>query len=259
MQVSTPNWPGSGTKNIKRRSGNTLGCLTHNNLTANQHFFALKLNKDDLVAVLKAMKLAHVVTDPDNRQIVFNGGPPDIRKLVDDLRGKPAKPPEPEDILRATLSATTPDEHVVLVAKPSYLFVPPWQMLSAVLSSASERAATWRNNKDFKSTKGSTKIRCWSPQVKGKPGQVTIALTGDWNGKPIRLTQPLNHAKIGTATAGNDNYVVFGDLNQQGSVGPPSPCDSAQNGRGGMFFVLKNKDLFDSLAKLIHGDTAPFQ
>ena len=179
MQVSTPSWPGSGSSLIKRRSGNTLGCVkSNNNLIASQHFFALRLNKPDLLKVLKAMKLAHVVTDPDNRQIVFNGGPPDVRKLVDDLRGKPAKPPEPEDILRATLSATTPNEHVVLVAKPSYLFVPPWQMLSAVLSSASERAATWRNNKDFKSTKGSTQIRCWSPQVKGKPGQVAIALTG---------------------------------------------------------------------------------
>jgi hypothetical protein len=257
MQVSTPNWPGSGTSHIKRRSGNTLGCLTHNNLTANQHFFALKLNKSDLVNVLKALKLAHVVTDPDNRQIVFNGGPPDIRKMVDALREKPAKPPVPEDVLRATLSTSTPNDHVVLVAKPSYLFVPPWQMLSAVLSGASERAATWRNSKDIPSTKRSTKIRCWSPQITGKPGPVAIALTGEWNGKPIRLTQPLSHAKVGTASSGDEHYVVFGDLNQQGSIGPPTPCDSAQNGRGGLFFVLKNKELYDSLANLIDGNTAP--
>jgi hypothetical protein len=259
MQVSTPSWPGSGSKLKKRPSGNTLGCLTHNNLTANQHFFALKLNKSDLITVLKALKLAHVATNPLDRQVSFPGGPKEIRDLVMALKDKPTKPAQPEDILHQQLSTSTPDDPVTLVAKPSYLFVPPWQMLSAVLSGASERAATWRNSTDFPSTRASTKIKCWSPQIEGKPGLVAIALTGEWNGKPIRLTQPLNHAKIGTATSGGKNYVVFSDLNQQGSIGPPKECDSAQNGRGGLFFVLKNKDLYDGLAKLIDGDTAKFK
>ena len=46
MQVSTPSWPGSGTSRIKRKAGNTLGCVSsNNNLLASQHFFALKLDR----------------------------------------------------------------------------------------------------------------------------------------------------------------------------------------------------------------------
>lgn len=93
-------------------------------------------------------------------------------------------------------------------------------------------------------------------KIKNKPGPVAIALSGDWNGEPIKLYAPSNHAKIGVATMGNDHYEIFGDLNQQGSLSPPPPCDSSQNGRGGMFFVLQNDALYDSLHDLIQGDTA---
>jgi hypothetical protein len=76
MQVSTPSWPGSGTSRIKRKVGNTLGCISsNNNLLASQHFFALKLNKSDLIKVLNGLKHASVVTDPTKLQIVRNGGP----------------------------------------------------------------------------------------------------------------------------------------------------------------------------------------
>jgi hypothetical protein len=34
-------------------------------------------------------------------------------------------------------------------------------------------------------------------------------------------------------------------------------CGKSQNGRGGLFFVLDNKALADSVSDLIDGDTAP--
>src|SRR6266850_4425119 len=147
MQVSTPAWPGSGTSRIKRKAGNTLGCVSsNNNLLASQHFFALKLDKSDLIKVLTALKRAGVVTDPTKLQIVRNGGPSDVQALVNELGKRPAKlkikPGEslnPDDFF-------TKDElssHVVLIAKTSNLTAPPWQMVSAILDGPAERAATW--------------------------------------------------------------------------------------------------------------------
>ena len=84
MQVSTPAWPRSGSSQFDTRKvnkGNTLGCnSSNNNLRASQHFFALKLDKDGLVKVLDALRNASVVTDPDQPQIVRNGGPADIAR-----------------------------------------------------------------------------------------------------------------------------------------------------------------------------------
>jgi hypothetical protein len=34
-------------------------------------------------------------------------------------------------------------------------------------------------------------------------------------------------------------------------------CGSSQNGRGGLFFVVENPKLADSIGQLIKGDTAP--
>jgi len=34
-------------------------------------------------------------------------------------------------------------------------------------------------------------------------------------------------------------YVIFGDMNQQARLSGPH-CDSSQNGRGGLFFVVQN-------------------
>ena len=62
MQVSTPNWPGSGSASFPRNNGNTLGCLTdntgrpQNNVWVSQHFFALRLNKSDVITVLLALR-----------------------------------------------------------------------------------------------------------------------------------------------------------------------------------------------------------
>jgi hypothetical protein len=49
--------------------------------------------------------------------------------------------------------------------------------------------------------------------------------------------------------------VIFGDENQQGSLS--GKCSSSQNGRGGLFFVLRNSGLANSVRSLLAGDTAP--
>lgn len=83
LQVTTPSWPAAGSKRFPRQTdGNTLGCVKDDDVKVSQHFFALRLAKNDLVKVLKALKNASVVTDPTNRQIVNNGGPADVQDLV---------------------------------------------------------------------------------------------------------------------------------------------------------------------------------
>jgi hypothetical protein len=249
IQLSTPAWPGSGTNRRPRNSGNTLGCIkTNNNLIASQHFFALKLTKDDLLKVLRALANASVVTDPTNLQIVKNGGPPDVRAQVDALGIKSKS----TQLIREDLSSG-----VILISKPSLLEVPPWQLVSAALNGLAERVATWWNKPWIYTTTKSRGPKCWNNQLQ-KPGPVAIALTGIWDEKEIALKAPLNHAKIGVSTDGNSPYAIFGDLNQQGTLAPPD-CERSQNGRGGLFYVIKNKLLSDSLMDLLDGDTASTQ
>jgi hypothetical protein len=255
MQVSTPAWPRAGSRKFEKRrgdKGNTLGCnSSNNNLRASQHFFALKLTKADLVEVLKALKNASVVTDPAKLQIVHNGGPADIRELVDGLGERPKK--DEEEIIRKELSSG-----VTLISKPSGLAVPPWQMVSALMSNAEERTATWWTKPWIPTTTSATSIRCWDEdQLKTKkPGPVAIAKTGSWDEQEINLTAPSNHAKIGTAISGGKHYAIFGDMNQQGALSPPG-CNKSQNGRGGLFFAVQNDELFASIKDLIAGETAP--
>jgi hypothetical protein len=45
-------------------------------------------------------------------------------------------------------------------------------------------------------------------------------------------------------------------MNQQGSLSGPN-CKSSQNGRGGLFYVVDNAQLFASLRDLLKGDSAP--
>jgi hypothetical protein len=63
-----------------------------------------------------------------------------------------------------------------------------------------------------------------------------------------------NHAKFGVST-GTNPYVIFGDMNQQGSLSGPN-CSSSQNGRGGLFYVLTDAQLSTSVRRLITGDSA---
>jgi hypothetical protein len=260
MQVSTPSWPGSGTSSIKRKAGNTLGCISsNNNLLASQHFFALKLNKSDLVKVLTALKSAGVVTDPTKLQIVRNGGPADVQALVRQLGRRPTKltvAPGEQAPKEAYFTKEELSSHVMLIAKISNLTAPPWQMVSAILDGTAERAATWWTTPRIYTTTKASKVDCLGPLLKTKQGPVAIALTGTWDNKEIKLAAPSNHAKIGVSTSGSHHYVIFGDLNQQGGLSPPD-CGKSQNGRGGLFFVLDNKALADSVTDLIDGDIAP--
>lgn len=248
MQVSTPSWPAAGSVSHPRKTdGNTLGCMKDDDVLVSQHFFALRLIHSDVVDVLKALANASVVTDPSKPQLVSNGGPADIQALVTVLGGLSKS----SVVFRSALSS-----HVLLISKPSALHVPPWQMVSAVLGQ-SLRVASWWANPKMPSTKISTPVKCWDPAL-GSPSGVDIATSGTWNGSSIGLEGTAsaggNHAKIGVSTS-TEPYVIFGDENQQGSLSGPN-CGSSQNGRGGLFFVINQAELFASVSALLKGESA---
>jgi Deoxyribonuclease II len=249
LQVSTPSWPGSGSTLHERKDGNTLGCVNDDNVLVSQHFFALKLTHEDTVKVLGGLANASVVTDPANSQIVSNGGPEDIRQLVETL-GKKSNNDKPS---KETLSSG-----VELISKPSALHVPPWQMVSAMLGGVPLRTATWWAKPEIPTTTPSSEIGCWETSL-GKPGAVEIAISGQWAGKTFGLTGGMgpnfNHAKMGVAQSGPHPYTIFGDMNQQGTLS--GTCGSSQNGRGGLFYVLENAALSATVNDLIRGSTAP--
>jgi hypothetical protein len=248
MQVSTPSWPGSGSARRPRGDGNTLGCVKDDNVKVSQHFFALRLNKDDLVRVLDGLANASVVTDPANPQIVSSGGPDDVKAKVSALGVKSTS----TALVSGMLSTG-----VELISKPSAMHVPPWQMVSSVLGGVPLRAATWWATPEIPSTAGGVP-GCWDSSLTTAPGAVEIATTGTWKGTAIGLKGGIsadsNHAKIGVSTTATDHYAIFGDMNQQGKLA--GKCESSQNGRGGMFFVMQNKELSDGIAGLIAGQSA---
>jgi len=251
MQVTTPSWPAAGNKRFFRATdGNTLGCVDDDNVKMSQHFFALKLTRDDLIKVLSALQNASVVTDPNKPQIVNNGGPPDVQKVVKTLGVKSSS----TTIVKANLSSG-----VELISKPSHLDVPPWQMVSALLGGISLRTATWWASPKIYSTTVSTEIGCWSDAL-ATPGAVQIATTGKWEDAEFALTGGPsangNHAKMGVSISGDHYYSIFGDMNQQGTLSGPK-CSSSQNGRGGLFYVIDNFTLSEELKSLIAGGTAP--
>ena len=251
LQVTTPDWPGAGSATHPRsQEGNTLGCTARDNdVLVSQHFFALKLSKDDVVKVLTALHNASVVTDTNNVQIVENGGPADVTASVSKLGVKS---------ISTTFTNDTLSTGVQLISKPSALHVPPWQLVSSVLDGVSLRAATWWANPPIPSTTSSTAIDCWDPSL-SKPGAVEIATSGNFGGKTFGLKGVAgpdgNHAKIGISTSGTHHYTIFGDMNQQGEIS--GNCKSSQNGRGGLFFVIDDAELYTSVKDLISGDSAP--
>ena len=275
MQVSTPSWPGSGSKSFRRTNdGNTLGCVTDPDVKVSQHFFALKLNKADLIEVLKALQNASVVTASTakpNKQIVKNGGPPEVQAEVKKL-GVLSK--------NKTATMVTLSTGVRLISKPSKLAVPPWQMVSALLKPASASAgpalktATWWLKPAIPPTGAAAKPGCWDASLP-TPGPVAIVQKGTWDSEPIGLVggnSPVgNHAKIGVTDGGGAKLSIFGDMNQQGTLVPVTPkktaanphpeptCESSQNERGGTFYVLDNDKLFDSVTSLLKGKTVPVQ
>jgi len=252
MQVSTPSWPGAASNDHPRTGdGNTLGCVEDNDVLVSQHFFSLKLSKEDVVSVLDGLVNASAVTDPSKIQIVRTGGPTEIRSAVAKLGVKSTN----KGVTKTSLSSG-----VILISKSSGLHVPPWQMVSSLLGGVSLRTATWWANPQIPSTTKSTKIKCWDDSLTKKPGPVQIATSGSFDDELFGLvgsaTPNGNHAKIGISTSGSHAYSIFGDLNQQGSLSGPN-CASSQNGRGGLFFVVDDQQLHDSIHDLIAGDSAP--
>lgn len=251
LQVTTPSWPAAGNKLFPRKTdGNTLGCTKDDDVKVSQHFFALKLDKGDVLAVLKALQNASVVTDPKNKQLVRNGGPANVQNLVAALGSQSSS----TQMQRVGLSSG-----VGLISKPSKLHVPPWQMVSAALGGVPLRTATWWTAPAIATTESTSKVACWDNSL-GTPGPVAIATSGQWAGTAFGLKggpgPDFNHAKIGISTGGPSRFSIFGDMNQQGSLSGPN-CGSSQNGRGGLFFVVENARLSDSIGALIQGDTAP--
>ncbi len=257
MQVSTPSWPASGSAAHPRQNdGNTLGCVKDDNVEVSQHFFSLKLTKDDLVTVLQALQNASVVTDPSNPQIVRNGGPADVQTLVEKLGHRSHS---------STPTTVTLSSGVVLISKPSKLHVPPWQLVSASLKGLPLRTANWWARPKIYSTTASQSLDCWDTAL-GTPGPVQIATSGQWQETAFSLTGGEggnhNHAKIGVSLDAQTPVVIFGDMNQQGALSPGDAythqkCSSSQNGRGGTFYVVRDAALSKSLAGLIAGETAP--
>jgi len=248
LQVSTPEWPGSGSSTFPRGPGNSLGCLAVNNVLVSQHFFALKLTKADVVVVLGAMVRAQVPTNASVGQIVRvkNDDPADIKAQVGLLGTKSTVKRVGKDSLSSG---------VVLISKPPLLHVPPWQLVSEELDAEPLRVASWWINPDkIPNTKSTTKMGCWDLSL-NKPGAVQNASTGTWNGQSIALrggpSASGNHAKIGVST-GSHTYTIFGDMNQQGSI-QKTNCDIKQNIRGGMFFVVDDAPLFNSVRDLLAG------
>ena len=250
MQVSTPSWPAAGNPDNPRKSdGNSLGCVKDNDVLVSQHFFAFKLTHNDVVQVLKAVANASVVTDPSDPQIVKNGGPSDVQALVGTL-GSVSTSMLPTKV---TLSS-----QVQLLSKPSRLHVPPWQMVSSLLDGEPLRVASWWARPEIPSTTAATTIGCWDSSLM-KPGAVEIATSGTWQDKVIGLegeAEPNgNHAKVAVSTGGTHAYTIFGDMNQQGAIS--GKCESSQNGRGGLFYVIEDSTLATSVAALIKGESAP--
>jgi hypothetical protein len=173
---------------------------------------------------------------------------------VQDLVNSLGKKSKSQDVIEATLSSG-----VKLISKPSNLNVPAWQMVSATLDGVALRTATWWASPKIPTTTSSSRVKCWSASL-SKPGAVEIATTGEWDDQEIGLTggagPNFNHAKIGVSTSGDHHLAIFGDMNQQGSLSGPN-CKSSQNGRGGLFYVVDNEKLSDSVEALIKGKTAP--
>lgn len=248
LQVSTPGWPGAG--NVRRPrvgDGNTLGCLTSigNNIEFAQHFFALKLSPQDVVSVLQALVNARVVTTPGESIIRHVGGPAPIQAAAAGL-GRPNGSKDVTDVMLST--------GVRLISKPPALAVPPWHLVSAVLTRAGEpngpnlRTATWAPSK-MEETTAPGDPGCWGFRL--HPGAIGIARWGSFANVPFKLGSSSNHAKIGVSVNTPTKYTIFSDVNQDGPLAPKPKCDARQNGRGGMFFVLENAALHDSVEHLI--------
>lgn len=260
LEVTTPSWPGAGSnKHPRAQDGNSLGCVDDDDVEMSQDFFALKLTKADLLKVLAALAEEGAVTDTSLPQIVYSGGPQDVTEAVAKLGSENTQ---------ATFTNDTLSSGVRIIAKAGGLSVPPWQMVSAVLGATPLRVATFWVDTVIDSTTAQTPVSCWSKTL-SPPGAVQIATTGTWNGTTIGLTGTdqtesgkslgANHAKVGVSTSQGSALTIFGDMNQDGALSPQGKvtCTNSQNARGGLFFVVENTELHDSVAALLSGESAP--
>ena len=252
LQVTTPSWPAAGSAAHPRAGdGNTLGCIGDDDVKASQDFFALQLTPTDTAAVLDALANASVVTNVSDPQLAKIGGPASLQERALRLGKKSSS---------TTVRDVTLSSGIRLISKPSALHVPPWQLVSSQLGGVPLRAATWWTTPKIPSTTASDQIGCWDDRL-GKPGAVTIATSGSWESHTLGLTggpQPdANHGKIGVSTDGVHDYVIMGDMNQQGALS--GRCASSQNGRGGLFFVLNDPALRASVAQLIGASVSTTQ
>ncbi len=257
LQVSTPSWPGSGSKDFPRKTdGNTLGTIKDDDIEVSQHFFALKLTKRDVIEVLQGMQNASVLTKTSKPQIFKNGGPADIQALAKTL----GKKVDSTKVVFYTLSSGAK-----MISKPSNVHVPPWQLVSAKLGGIPLRVASWWARPEIPSTDKNSHISCWVNGL-GNHGAVEIATTGVWDGVEIGLTGGMgtgfNHAKIGVSQNAKKTWSIFGDMNQQGAIRPGSAyrgqrCTSSQNGRGGIFYAIDDPVFWKSLTALLAGKSAP--
>lgn len=253
LQVSTPSWPASGNVNHPRlNDGNTLGCVTDDDIKVSQHFFCLRVNEADVKNILYGLYNANIVTHHTPPLINTDAGcPASLRAYVKAL-GAEAKSTE---VFNTTLSTG-----VALISKPSSLHVPPWQMVSSLMGGIPLRVASWWETPTIPSTAAGEKIQAWDPSLKTPPGAVEIATTGTWGGRSIGLAggdnPDRNHAKIGISLDSDEPYCIFGDMNQQGTLTGPNFA-SSQNGRGGLFYAVRHPELHTSVASLLAGETAP--
>lgn len=257
MQVSTPDWPGNGDKTHTREEGNTLGCTKDNNVKVAQHFFALRLaTPADAVTALQALRRASVVSDPTNPTLMkLSEGPAELAEIARSL-GTIDKTPSVFTGQFSVIGAS--GEQVRVIAKPHKLYVPPWQMVSALVGKAL-RSATWWAAPKIASQKAGTP-GCWDSSLP-PAHEVQVVKSGVWGEKTFSLEggpgNNKNHAKIGHSLSGST--VVLGDMNQQGSWDTADgPCDSSQNGRGGMFFIVDDEVLYAGVKALLTGETAAY-
>lgn len=113
LQVTTPSWPAAASAVHPREGdGNTLGCITDNDVKVSQDFFALRLTEHDVETVLDGLANASIVTDITNLELVSNGGPMAIQQRVLSF-GTKSNSTHPTDIILST--------GVRLITKPSAL------------------------------------------------------------------------------------------------------------------------------------------
>lgn len=272
LQVSTPSWPGSGSRAYPRAAGNTLGAIgDDDDIEVSQHFFAVKLRGDDVATVARALANASVVTDTLDAQIVLSDGLPAAVDAIVRTLGVPAaehgrKTPTPPPVPGPpTCTIDTLSTGVRLISKPSALHLPPWHVASGMLGGLPLRVASWWDAPKIYSTSGHESIDGW-PSTIALPGAVETATSGIWGTQPLGLLgeskPPGNHAKVAVSTDPSKTWCVFGDMNQQGAlwVGyahAGQQMSSSQNGRGGLFLVVDDAGLHASVSAMLAGDSAP--